>query len=31
MLNQDIIDLWERVPKKSPIVVFGEDAPLAPS
>ncbi len=29
LLNQDIIDLWERVPKKSPIVVFGEDAPLA--
>jgi lipoprotein-anchoring transpeptidase ErfK/SrfK len=28
MLNQDIMDLWERVPKKSPIVVFGEDAPL---
>ena len=28
LMNQDIIDLWERVPKKSPIVVFGEDAPL---
>jgi lipoprotein-anchoring transpeptidase ErfK/SrfK len=31
LLNQDIIDLWERVPKKSPIVVFGEDAPLTPT
>ena len=25
---QDIIDLWERVPKRTPIVVFGEEAPL---
>ena len=28
LMNQDIIDLWERVPKRTPIVVFGEDAPL---
>lgn len=28
LMNQDIIDLWDRVPKKAPIVVFGEDAPL---
>jgi lipoprotein-anchoring transpeptidase ErfK/SrfK len=31
LMNQDIIDLWERVRKGTPIVVFGEDAPLAVS
>ena len=29
MLNQDIIDLWQRVRKGTPVVVFGEDSPLA--
>jgi lipoprotein-anchoring transpeptidase ErfK/SrfK len=28
LMNQDIIDLWERVRKGTPIMVFGEDAPL---
>jgi lipoprotein-anchoring transpeptidase ErfK/SrfK len=28
LMNQDIIDLWERVRKGTPIVVFGEDSPL---
>jgi lipoprotein-anchoring transpeptidase ErfK/SrfK len=28
LMNQDIIDLWERVRKGTPIVVFGEDTPL---
>ena len=31
LMNQDIIDLWERVPKKAPVVVLGEDAALAVS
>jgi lipoprotein-anchoring transpeptidase ErfK/SrfK len=31
LMNQDIIDLWERVRKGTPVVVFGEDSPLAVS